>query len=161
MSPDTPSPEAARAETMAFGLPRTILVPLDGSRLATAAIDYASTLAAATGAELVLFTVISGNEKVALAEFAANEGITVDEAAAAHLRRLASTVPDQIAVDHHHAHCASAATAIVDHVTEHGISLIVMASHGRSGVGRWLLGSTTDKVVQTSPVPVVVVPVRT
>ena len=38
--------------------------------------------------------------------------------------------------------------------------MIVMASHGRSGVSRWLLGSVANKVVQSSPVPVVVVPVR-
>ncbi|MDH3707202.1 MAG: universal stress protein [Acidimicrobiia bacterium] len=41
-----------------------------------------------------------------------------------------------------------------------GADLVVMASHGRSGMTRWLLGSMTEKLVRASEVPVLVVPVR-
>lgn len=46
--------------------------------------------------------------------------------------------------------------AIVDTATDQGCDLIVMASHGRSGVGAILLGSETQKVLATSTLPVLV-----
>lgn len=51
----------------------------------------------------------------------------------------------------------SAAEAIVEKAQELGCDLIVMASHGRRGVGRLLLGSQTAKVVQYAKTPVLVV----
>ena len=140
--------------------PDVILIPLDGSELAAVSVDYATMLAEHLGARLLLFTAISGDEKEALQEFARFEGIALDEAADAHLRRMAASIPERVQVERHHSHNTNPATAIIDHVREHDVSMIVMASHGRSGVSRWLLGSVADKVVQTSPVPVVVVPVR-
>jgi nucleotide-binding universal stress UspA family protein len=52
---------------------------------------------------------------------------------------------------------AFAASAIVDTAQKEGCSLIVMASHGRRGVKRLLLGSQAAEVVSSSPVPVLVV----
>lgn len=49
------------------------------------------------------------------------------------------------------------AEAIIDTAREHGCDLVVMASHGRSGLGRLLLGSQTQAVVGRSSVPVLVV----
>lgn len=51
----------------------------------------------------------------------------------------------------------SAAEAIVEKAQELGCDLIVMASHGRRGIGRLLLGSQTAKVVQQATTPVLVV----
>lgn len=137
-----------------------ILVPLDGSELATAAVDYASMLATATGAHVVLFTAVGGDERIALEDFARHEGIALDEAATAHLRRVAASVADDVAVDIHHEYSTNPASSIVDYARTSDASMIVVASHGRSGVSRWLLGSVADKIVRTSPVPVVVIPVR-
>ncbi len=140
--------------------PETILVPLDASKLATAAVDYAVMLAAATGASLILYTAVGGDEEKALEEFARYEGIAVDEAAEAHLRRVAAGIPDDITVTHRHGHNHRPAAAVVDFAVDNGVSLIVMASHGQSGVARWRLGSVTSRVLATSPIPVTVVPVR-
>jgi nucleotide-binding universal stress UspA family protein len=49
------------------------------------------------------------------------------------------------------------AEAILESAARHGCSLIVMASHGRRGISRLLLGSQTAEVVAHSPVPVLVV----
>jgi nucleotide-binding universal stress UspA family protein len=59
-------------------------------------------------------------------------------------------------------HHPSPARAILDIADEHGVDLIAMETHGRSGVAKLLLGSVTDKVVRASPVPVLVhrTPVR-
>ncbi|KTG08301.1 universal stress protein UspA [Haloprofundus marisrubri] len=43
---------------------------------------------------------------------------------------------------------------ILAYVEDNAIDLVVMATHGRSGLGRYLLGSTTEKIVRSSPVPV-------
>ncbi len=51
----------------------------------------------------------------------------------------------------------SAAEAIVDTAKSLGCDLIIMASHGRRGVSRLLLGSQTSEVVSHSPIPVLVV----
>lgn len=48
--------------------------------------------------------------------------------------------------------------AIVDYVDEHDIDVIVMGTHGRSGLDRYLIGSVTEKVVRTAQVPVMTVP---
>ncbi|WP_418280789.1 universal stress protein [Halorubrum sp. DTA98] len=46
---------------------------------------------------------------------------------------------------------------ILEYVDEHGIDLIVMGTHGRRGVDRFLLGSVTEKVVRTADCPVLTV----
>ncbi|WP_255196876.1 universal stress protein [Halorarius litoreus] len=46
---------------------------------------------------------------------------------------------------------------ILDYVDEHDVDHVVMGSHGRSGVSRLLLGSTAERVMRQSPVPVTVV----
>ena len=47
---------------------------------------------------------------------------------------------------------------IVAYTESEGIDVIVMATHGRAGLDRVLLGSVTERVVRTSPVPVLVIP---
>lgn len=49
------------------------------------------------------------------------------------------------------------ADMIINYAQENGVDLIVMSTHGRSGVGRFLLGSVTDKVLRTAAAPVLVV----
>ena len=47
--------------------------------------------------------------------------------------------------------------AILDYTDEHDVDLVVMGTHGRTGLDRYLLGSVTEKVVRTSDVPVLTV----
>jgi len=49
-------------------------------------------------------------------------------------------------------------TALLDQVAEHGYDLLVVGTHGRSGMTRLLLGSVTEKLIRLSPVPVLIVP---
>jgi nucleotide-binding universal stress UspA family protein len=51
------------------------------------------------------------------------------------------------------------AEAILEYVSTHTIDLILMASHGRSGLSRWAFGSVAEKVLRQSPVPVLIGPV--
>jgi nucleotide-binding universal stress UspA family protein len=50
-----------------------------------------------------------------------------------------------------------AAEAILDYTEHHHVDLIAIATHGRSGVSRWVFGSVTQKVIQASHVPVLVI----
>jgi universal stress protein A len=49
------------------------------------------------------------------------------------------------------------AQAIVDYAVECGADLIVLGTHGRSGVSRMLMGSVAERVVRTAPCPVLTV----
>lgn len=140
--------------------PETILVPLDMSELAARAIDTAAMLAVALGSRLVVFSAVGAQERDALARFAASEHMALDEAADAYLARAIASVPAGVETEVHHRMSSHAAEAILEFAQSENISMIVMASHGQSGVRRWPLGSTSEKMLRSSPVPVLVVPVR-
>ena len=48
-------------------------------------------------------------------------------------------------------------TEIIDYAKEHEVDLIIMSSHGREGISRFLIGSVTERVVRLSPCPVLVI----
>lgn len=54
----------------------------------------------------------------------------------------------------------SAAKDIVQYTQECNVDMVVMATHGRTGLQRFLLGSTTEQVLRTCPVPVLSIPAR-
>lgn len=153
---------------------RKALVPVDGSELSLAALPHASAIVGADG-ELVVLTVIETHEHLrrrmssasaalggadfnedTLAQAASEEHRAAEqtlqtalEALDASARSHASTV-----VVHGDEHGAS----IVDAAAEHGCDVIVMATHGRSGLKRAILGSVADYVVRHSDhVPVLLV----
>jgi nucleotide-binding universal stress UspA family protein len=49
------------------------------------------------------------------------------------------------------------AETILQYAEKYGIDLIIMSTHGRSGPSRWAFGSVTDKVVRSSPTPVLLI----
>ncbi len=51
----------------------------------------------------------------------------------------------------------NAAEAIAEYVGKNGIDLIVMATHGRSGISRWVWGSVADRILRSACVPVLMV----
>ena len=54
-------------------------------------------------------------------------------------------------------HFGSPAEEILAYAARHNIELIAMCTHGRSGLGRWALGSITDKILRESDIPVLTV----
>jgi len=136
------------------------MVPLDRSELSTRAIDTAVMLAVAFRSRLVVFSAVDTLDLDALRGYASSEHMTLEEAADAYLTRAIASVPPDIHTEVHHRISGHAAEAILDFAHHENVSMIVMASHGQSGVRRWPLGSTSEKVLRASPVPVLVVPVR-
>jgi nucleotide-binding universal stress UspA family protein len=52
---------------------------------------------------------------------------------------------------------SSVRAAIVEYVEEHDIDVVVVGTHGRTGVDRYLLGSVAEQLIRTAPVPVLTV----
>ena len=144
---------------------RHLLVPTDGSELSVRALDQAIGLAKVLGAQL---TVLHAKPPVPLPILGMGDAIdpaTIDAlvragrenaervmAEALELVRHAGLEPGVQALEH-----ATPHAAITQAARELGCDLIVMASHGRRGLEGLLLGSETQKVLATSPCPVLVV----
>lgn len=156
--------EADFGELPAFG---HVAVTLDGSELSETAIDPALTLADLFDADVTLVRVVEyphGTESVYLPD--AIESIheqleQAREAAHAELEGIAArlstegrSVRRETDVVNH------AASGILDVVDEVEADLVVMASHGRGGLGRAVLGSVADKVLRGADRPVMIVPAR-
>lgn len=147
------------SEPVFVSRPARILVPVDLSPRAEIAIAHAAMLAEACDAELLLVTNVNLPEQAALEEFARGEE-TIDEAADAALRCIASRLAPGIPVSTLATFADFPADGILDAAERHAADMIVVASHGRGGVKRWLLGSVAEKLARGSHVPVVVVPAR-
>lgn len=118
-----------------------ILVPLDGSPLAEQAIPRAVSLAKGARAHIQVLMVHEGW----------SDRRYIDTAAAD--IREAASVPTKGTIVH-----GSPAEAIVARARETGADLIVMTSHGRTGISRLWLGSVADHVVRAATIPVLVLP---
>ncbi len=137
----------------------TILVPLDGSKLAEAILPYVQELASRLKARVVLLTAVETQYFVhpsagAIPDEPATKAVMVD--AERYLRSVAEELRPVVGDVDVVVQVGDAASAIVDYAKEKGCSLIAMSTHGRSGVSRWLLGSVADKVVHWATVPVLV-----
>ncbi len=134
-----------------------ILVPLDGSRLAEAALPAASTLASKLGATLTLVHVI---EKDPPQQIHSQRHLTTVPEAAAYLEQMArEKLPREVhAQTHvHSAAVTDVARSIVEHTQEFAPDLIVMCTHGRPGPRELLFGSIAQDVVAAGATPVLLV----
>jgi nucleotide-binding universal stress UspA family protein len=127
----------------------TILVPLDGSDLARHALPFASFLAGATGARLVLMHAYQATAQQAEAD---PELDLVQEHAdlASGLRARGVHATTWLSYER-------PGPAIVRTAADLGVDLIVMSTHGRGGVSQLLFGSVAEHVLQRASTPVVLV----
>lgn len=139
-----------------------ILVPLDGSSAAERGLQEALSLAALTKAHLRLLHVVDAypimveTAAVESAEAYHRNLLRAGEAvlARAHDTARQREVPADVVVREVH---QAVADAILEEAQHAACDLIVIGSHGRRGIGRWMLGSNAEKVMRGSPVPVLVV----
>lgn len=133
-----------------------ILVPLDGSTLAERALPYAAMLGRILHARLELARAVFPNLTREVEPLP--EELKVAETAGPALEALAQKLRTGSLPVTCHVCYGRAAPAIVDCVAQLGVGLIVMSTHGRSGISRWVYGSVADEVLRTAPVPIVLVP---
>ena len=130
---------------------KKILVPLDGSDVSEAALPQAVKLAQAFQAEIVLYQGVP-HTPIGHPQLDAAVALEVENARE-YLERVKARYPDQnISVD---VKIAGPTLGIVEEAEK--CDLIVMSSHGRSGVKRWLLGSIAESVLQAAHKPLMIV----
>ena len=134
-----------------------ILLPLDGSQLAEAAIPYGAELAARLGSELILFHVCAKEHQ----PFKNMHQLYLREIVNGLERYMEKRFPrcEDWAV------CSEtivgeAADAICEYAEKNDIRLIVMAAHGGSGLKYWAVGSVADKVVRAIDIPMLLIRVK-
>jgi len=146
-------------------VPRLILVPTDFSAPAAHALRYASALAEKFDAHLLviyadLFMVPVDFMASPAGAFDAARGVMIDEAHEQLLAHAEQCIGRGVPYDTRVV-VNRAAEAISDQARETGADLIVMGTHGRTGVRRLLLGSVTEAVMRAAKVPVIAVNPRT
>jgi nucleotide-binding universal stress UspA family protein len=140
---------------------RSVLVPLDGSEFAAQALPLGSHIAKLTGATLDLIMVHQS-----LPQWYSLEGGVGDMSAFEQLARERQNIYlEKVAGETREAGSVpvtanlvegEVSTAISQFVEERGVDLVVMTSHGRSGLPRLWLGSVADKLVRSLGIPVLV-----
>jgi len=134
---------------------KTILIPLDGSRLAELALAPAVELARDRGAKLVLLRAAEAHTTVADPTEAQ---VTVVREAEEYLTALrARMLAGGVAEVETSVWYGPPAEAIVEATRYRGADLIVMSSHGRSGLGRLVLGSVAETVLRSTLTPVLLI----
>lgn len=124
----------------------TIVVPLDGSRLSERALPVAAALAQSSQARLILVRAARGDSDAAQFD-AIQEAQDYLEVIARQLSWQGAPVEVSVLTE-------APADAILDVAELHQADLIVMSTHGRSGLRRWVYGSVAEAVLNHSHVPV-------
>ena len=136
-----------------------IVVPLDMSDTANRAISLGADIAKGLGDDLLLVTVTGQRLMSDLAPLARSEGAGVPEIIESFLQSSLADLEDDVSADYRVIPGENAPESLVDFVAANrDVRMIVMATHGRTGIEKWRLGNVTEKVVRHSSVPVTVVP---
>ena len=159
---------------------KKILVPLDGSELAAQALPHAEEIADGTGAQLILLQIVVDQRSLVVTQTTSGMsgsgvlvgavGVNVIPAPQSqdiHNQAMdeAKRDMDELAVSLRHRKIDATsdidtgdpATCILDYAAANEIDLIVMSTHGRTGVRRWAYGSVANKVLQAASCAVLIV----
>ncbi len=142
---------------------KKILVPLDGSELAERALEPAITLAEQVDGEVILLSV-PVLKHLFVAE-PTGYGLFLPEDSIRECQQELETYLSGVRNRWEHPNLrlrtevvnGDEASVIVDTASEKGVDLIVMSTHGRSGLSRWVMGSITERVLHEAPCPVLVI----
>jgi nucleotide-binding universal stress UspA family protein len=139
---------------------QSILVPLDGSELSEKAIPYAVSIARATRQPLRLLTVWEGVER----ELGSEPSAAAEEVGArgralrqVYLTDVAQRVAAQGVEVVEEVRHGDPSEELLRFCDEHAPALLVMATHGRSGIQRMWYGSVASKLMRAAPVPTLLV----
>jgi nucleotide-binding universal stress UspA family protein len=142
----------------------TVLLPTDGSDCAELAADWAFSVADATDADVHVLSVVDTREYT-------TDLPGPDDPSEAQRRRLeerAEGAVERAVADHGRDPDAGSTPStaigrgvpheeITGYASENGVDLVVMGTHGRTGLDRYLLGSTAERVVRTADTPVMTI----
>lgn len=145
-------------------LVKKILLPLDGSKIGESAVSATEMLARAFKAEVVLFQagetiIVSGgfDDGQFHAEPTQQDLDRRKAFGLAYLEGVRKPFKEGRLKTSSVLVLGPAPDLIMDYADENSIDLIAMSTHGRSGIGRWVYGSVTDKVLHAGDTPLLVV----
>ena len=139
-----------------------ILVPLDGSVLAEAALKHAENLALEFHSHVTLLRVVVSPYQLIAPDLVLS-GTIADETPALlaqanqYLQGVAGKFRDKglscktVLLE------GAIPENIIDHAKAEHVDLIVMSTHGRGGISRWVYGSVAERVLQTAPCPILLI----
>jgi len=140
------------------------MVPLDGSQLAECVLPHVEAIAIGCGVpEVVLVRVLEHVDVQSDVDYTADKETRqlMDEGRKAkaedYLSEIAGRVKFQGAKVNTTVLFGKAAEGLSDYAHENDVDLIVIATHGRSGVSRWIWGSVADRLLRSSRIPVLMV----
>jgi len=137
---------------------RRVLAPVDFSEASEAAVHHVKEIALTYGAEINLLHAVEEPLYPAAYGVEPVKFPTLDV-----IDQVEQQLGDLVRVEIGHEHARIEAqvghppTTILEYIDEHDVDLIVIATHGRTGLERVLLGSVTERVLRRSPVPVFIV----
>ncbi|MDA1296651.1 MAG: universal stress protein [Chloroflexi bacterium] len=145
------------------GLPGTVVVPIDGSDFSERAIPYAEAIAMSSAGRVLFVNGRAPN--ASYAQFAMSDPAQMPDHEGGHAAKMNAYLDSLVKRSARHGIQAefhrswkTAANAIIESTSESEDRMVVMTSHGASGVRRWLLGSVADTVIRSSEHPILVIP---
>ncbi len=144
---------------------KKVLVPLDGSGLAECVLPHVESVAQGCGTEsITLLRVFESNpfRRLYGAQVFSEEeeGKILKEhkkSAKDYLDEVAKGIKFKGNIKTELISAEAEAEAIADYATKNDVDLIVIATHGRSGISRWMWGSVADRVLRSTCVPVLMI----
>jgi nucleotide-binding universal stress UspA family protein len=136
---------------------RTILVPLDGSELAEAVLPHVEALAEQSGVELVDVVLLRVAESPVMSDHYFSNIPETREEIEKYLARVEERLQKAGLSVQSRVLTGEPAEQIVDYASASPFSLVVMSTHARSGLSRWVLGSVAMKVVSGISSPILLV----
>ena len=138
-----------------------VVVPLDTSELAEAALPTAQDLARGLDATIDLVIALPTESQLYLGSELMTHPADVIQRAEDSAKAYLSDVRAGLEADGHSVKSTilhgDPASAVYEYTSQQAETLVAMATHGRSGLGRWVLGSVTDKVARLGGAPILVV----
>jgi len=142
---------------------KKILAPVDGSELSECSLAHVKAIAGGCNVpEVVLIRVVEPLRQAGMITGYLDEDLLLKMRADAELRiqddlvKLADSLNSDGVVARTAIAHGKAADEILDYANKNNVDLIIMSTHGSSGVARWAMGSVADKVLRHSPVPVLI-----
>ena len=142
---------------------RRIMVPLDGSELAECVLPHIEAIAQLSKASVELVHVIEplelptrGGIALSIDDLKQIEAHSKNDAER-YLNEIIKRLKNVSIKARSKVLIGKAADSLIDYIHESNFDLIIMATHGRSGISRWIWGSVAERILHSSSIPVLII----
>ncbi len=142
---------------------KKIMVPLDGSELAECVLPHVEDFIKGYNVSNVILVRVVEPERPYYGEFAIDPKIIAESESARkseaknYLNQVVERLKHEGSALHTEIISGKVSESLADYAEKNDVDLILIATHGRSGVTRWVRGSVADKILRSSQVPVLMV----